>query len=229
MASTSTVRHGTVASLLPVLLGGATILSAIGCGRLCSDPTESRGTAGIRARPETRPDQAAVVHPQLSSNAMGTAGPWFLTSIWGAACTIAVSEDDPVPVHDVFFTYTDIDTASPRYFWMNTSVGRGSEGFARILENLRVLDAGTRVLIYPMWLARRNAVGGFLGLRLWNAAEEREMIEVAEAKGLLLILSPKDHWGVMRPEPRGGYLKAIETDGGVEFQSFSGFFETVRE
>lgn len=128
---------------------------------------------------------------------------------------VHVNWSDPVPPHDAYFTWKDVEYGPSQalYYWLDEPVGRGEQGFRQILTRLERLPRGSRVLVYPLWWHCWTLHGVVEACIPPWALSGDELFTLAARRDLVIVESPKDPMGRLCPECRGeGYARSSEAD-----------------
>jgi hypothetical protein len=120
--------------------------------------------------------------------------------------------DDPLPKYDAYFTWknfggdADTDPDSALYVWQGKELGKGKEGFSRLLASLSAMPDGSVILVYPGWGREPGVRGG----QEWPDPypfsyddEPDSLNEVLVKHHLVLAFSVLDHNGRLHPQCRG--------------------------
>lgn len=162
------------------------------------------GGGTVSSAPATEPATVSRVDPM---------------SRYAPLAQIEIGWVEAMPACDAYFTWKDQHKTRVLFYWMDQPVGRGQEGFDRILANAEKLPEGSRLLIYPMELHRMDVQdlmhiqeAGSWWIPPWGENGDR-LFEIARKRHLTLIYSPRDRSGRPRPESLGvGYLESSEAD-----------------
>jgi hypothetical protein len=81
------------------------------------------------------------------------------------------------------------------FYWGGSIIGKGAEGFNRLLERIREVRPGSRILLYP-YIDLLDELDGSVRSLVgpWDPYLQR-LEPVAKAKQVYLILSPRDPQG----------------------------------
>lgn len=127
---------------------------------------------------------------------------------------ILLDVKDRLPAFDVYFTWEGYNprhqlSSNVRYIWNGDNVGIGDDGCKAVLARLQRLPSGAKVLVYPSYETEwyREVGEPAYPWGNWYC----EIVDTAIAQGVTLIISPRDHLGVLHPHCIGSTQPAPQT------------------
>jgi hypothetical protein len=133
--------------------------------------------------------------------------------------------DDPLPKFDAYIEWKEYeeshDSEKAVYFWQGKEVGRGEDGFRKVMTKLAMLPERSVILAYPgEW--RQQGLGGSSDIKRYPFDEWwGELENLLVKRHLVMVLSARDHLGRILPEFEDAWhLRYVEPDTEVRFDAY---------
>ena len=111
---------------------------------------------------------------------------------------------------DAYFTWKDYDGTGDAeraiFIWQGRELGKGSEGFGRVIEELGRLRPGSRVLVFPEYAVRNKNEQRWQPFRMYSEKLWKKFKDTLIANNLIVLDSYCDQNGKIHPA-NAAYVK----------------------